>query len=607
MASGLKTKKLLIGGMTCIHCQDKIQKKLLSTAGIQKAEVSYSAGTAVITYDTDLISLKEVISVIQKLDYEVLADRRQTADSKRTAGILIMILALFLLLRQSGLSGIFNAFPTAETKMGYGMLFLIGLATSVHCLAMCGGINLSQCIPRAAEDLPQGPLKVLRPSFLYNLGRVISYTAVGGIVGALGSVVAFSGSFRGVVQIVAGVFMAIMGLNMLGLFPALRRLNPHIPKAIAQKVDQRRGRSNSPFYVGLLNGLMPCGPLQAMQLYALSAGSPLKGALSMLIFSLGTVPLMFGLGAFSSVLSKRFTKKVMASGAVLVAVLGLSMFSQGLSLSGLALPSFAFGSAEDSGDRPGIVVEDGVQIVNSTLSSRRYPAITVEAGKPVKWIIDAPKGSINGCNNRITIREYGIEHRFTEGENVIEFLPAETGTFPYSCWMGMIRSSITVVEAGAEIAAANTPKKPVPANFTIPTDKLAVAAPVSRQEGNYQQVAIELTDDGFDPAVVVVQAGLETEWIINNHSSLNANSILLVPAYNTQLFLEPSENPLYLYPAESFDFSNGNSSFFGYVKVVEDVGRIDADQIKEEAGNHQPLIWPPETFDSGGESPSCCN
>ena len=72
-----------------------------------------------------------------------------------------------------------------------------------------------------------------------------------------------------------------------------------------------------------------------MQIVALASGNPLAGAFSMFMFSLGTVPLMLGLGSFVSLLGKRFTKRVMEIGAVLVVVLGLAMLSQGFSLSGL--------------------------------------------------------------------------------------------------------------------------------------------------------------------------------------------------------------------------------------------------------------------------------
>lgn len=612
MESGIKTKKLRIGGMTCVSCQNKIEKKLRNTAGVKKAAVSYSAGTADITYDADVVSLKAITAVIEKLDYKVLTgNERQEPNTSRILGILIIIVALYVLMQQFGVLQLFGSFQLAEAGMGYGMLFLIGLITSVHCVAMCGGINLSQCIPQAERTEGKSRFTALRPSLLYNLGRVISYTAVGGIVGALGSAITFSGGMRGIMQLIAGVFMVIMGINMLGIFPWLRKLNPRMPKIFARKIDSKKSSSKSPLIVGLLNGLMPCGPLQAMQIYALSTGSPFAGALSMLLFSLGTVPLMFGIGALSSVLTKKFTHKVMTVGAVLVVVLGLSMFSQGWSLSGFSLSALTPKGSDSApaGDNQA-KTEDGVQIVNSTLSSGKYPAITVQAGTPVKWIINAPQGSINGCNNRIFIQEYNIEYQFKTGENVIEFTPTETGRFSYSCWMGMIRGSITVVEAGTETPAADAaasaedaavdnpaPATPVPAGYTIPADNVAVA---EITDDDLQQVKIQMTDSGFSPAVIVVQAGLETEWIIDNNSSREGNSTLLFPFYSIQIPMISGENPLSLYPTDSFDFSTSDNAFYGYVKVVDDLNRIDTEAIREEAGKYQTLIWPSETFAAAG-------
>jgi plastocyanin domain-containing protein len=85
-----------------------------------------------------------------------------------------------------------------------------------------------------------------------------------------------------------------------------------------------------------------------------------------------------------------------------------------------------------------------VQVINSTLNPRRYPDITVKKGIPVRWVIDAPQGSIHGCNNRIIIPEYDIEYSFKYGENVIEFTPVKAGKFRYSCWMYMMFGNITV-------------------------------------------------------------------------------------------------------------------------------------------------------------------
>jgi sulfite exporter TauE/SafE/copper chaperone CopZ/plastocyanin domain-containing protein len=657
--TNLKSSLFRIGGMTCVSCQNRIEKKLKSTVGVEDAAVNFNTGTATVTYNASALTFNEIKAVIEEMDYKVLDNKGGTGEAGTPVleiiGVLVIIFSLYVLLRGLGISALSSAFPLAEAGMGYGMLFIIGLVTSLHCTAMCGGINLSQCIPAppAAAAFREGKRReVLFPALLYNAGRVISYTAVGIIVGALGSVVTLPGRFQGTVQLLAGIFMVIMGINMLGLFQGsagtiLRRFNPRMPKIFARKIeafvagtedgisprqaaeDPRRRKTirRRPLFIGLLNGLMPCGPLQAMQLYALSTGSPVAGGVSMFLFSLGTVPLMFGLGALGSVLGKAsrgpaFTRRVMKAGAILVTVMGMTMFTYGLNLSGFNFdfdfagktmaainpftPKAGRRDAAPAAETP-FRIENGVQIVNSTLSGGRYPAITVQAGIPVKWTINAPPGSINGCNNRMIIREYKIEHRFKPGENLIEFTPGKTGKFTYSCWMGMIRSSITVVEEGQSLAESlqdtDSGLAPSPAGVAIPADRVVLA---EIQEGGYQAVKINLRDEGFEPAIIVVQKGLPVSWLINNDSLDPGNSRLIFPAYYTQVDMVQGDNEINFIAAEDFDFSSADNVFYGYVKVVENLNRADIETIKAEVSEHETLIYPETYFEAAAQGANCC-
>ncbi|MDR1786774.1 MAG: sulfite exporter TauE/SafE family protein [Spirochaetaceae bacterium] len=616
-----KTRTLRIGGMSCVHCQEKIEGALRAAEGITAVQVSYRAGTARVTYDRTVISLDAIEGIIEGLGYEVLSGgegrRGLPSGAARAAGFLVVIIAGAMVMQGLGVS-VFSAFPTAEAGMGLGMMFLIGLITSVHCLGMCGGINLSQTLggPREGRRLD-----ALMPSLLYNGGRVVSYTLIGGIVGAAGSVVSFSGRARGAFQLAAGVFMVIMGVNMLGIFPFLRALTPRLPPFIAKRIDRAKARSGSPLLIGLLNGLMPCGPLQAMQLYALSTGSAPRGAASMLLFSLGTVPLMFGLGALGGFLSARpsITRRVMAAGACIVAAMGITMAAQGWALSGLSLRSLLPSGTQTAFERPASAVSaggsaaeiiDGVQVVTSTLSPGRYPAITVMAGIPVRWTINAPQGSITGCNNRMFIPEYGIEYRFRQGKNLIEFTPGRTGKFRYSCWMGMIRSTITVVADRAALAAAPDtadPGVPVPAGYRIPSADLAIAERAVYQGTPIQRAAVRLTDEGFSPAVMVVERDLPVEWIIDNRSAKDGSAELRVPAYTAVLDLQKqAQNVLYFQPQDDFDFSTGDSAFFGYVKVVDDITAIDREGIQREAAAFETLVYPEDYFYSSQDGGGCC-
>ncbi|MDR3072948.1 MAG: sulfite exporter TauE/SafE family protein, partial [Clostridiales Family XIII bacterium] len=297
----LTSVSLSIDGMTCQNCQNKIERKLQNTTGVLSANVSYSAGTAKVTYDANQISGQEIEAAIEQLHYRVRKGTDlQEPMTSRVVALLSIILLLYVLLQHFGLLNLLAPSRLADAKMGYGMLFVIGLITSVHCLAMCGGINLSQSLPKV------GAPSTFVPAFLYNLGRVISYTGIGfilGLVGFLlggGSSVGLPTMVQGLLKLVAGVFMVIMGINMLGLFPWLRRFTLRMPGFLARKIDAGKAQNKSPFLVGLLNGLMPCGPLQSMQIVALASGNPFVGALSMFLFSLGTVPLMLGFGSIVS-------------------------------------------------------------------------------------------------------------------------------------------------------------------------------------------------------------------------------------------------------------------------------------------------------------------
>jgi Uncharacterized conserved protein len=616
----VKTEFFRITGMSCIACQNRIEQELSAAPGVRSAAVSYRAGTAKVVYDTSVLTADGIRKIVESLGYGV-AGGNGDAQSARTlpawaraSGLLAVIIAAALLFDRYGVA-LFTSFPAAQTGMRLGMLFFVGLLTSVHCIAMCGGINLTQTL--AVSGPRNGIKSSLVPGLLYNGGRVVSYTITGAAAGGIGSVFSFSGRARGAVQLAAGIFMVVMGINMLGLFPFLRRIVPHLPARLGAKLSRTRAARANPFIIGLLNGLMPCGPLQAMQLYALASGSALRGAAAMLLFALGTVPLMFGLGVLSTVLSSKFTHRVMTAGACIVAVMGITMFTQGWVLSGLSLPSAGGSSPVPAVTGTGAVqagsavsrTENGVQTVSSTLSSGRYPAITVQQGIPVRWTIHAPPGSINGCNNRMIIPEYNIEYQFKTGDNTISFTPDKTGTFRYSCWMGMIRSSIRVVADKAavdEAAAAPDPLAPKPSGYTIPVNDIAVARPDTYEEKHIQTVRITLTDDGFSPAVVVLQKDLPAQWIITGRSDDEGSSEMRVPAYTTIVPLQKqTENSLFVMPRESFGFSTGDGIFFGYVKVVDSLKKINTAAVKKEAAAYETLVYPDEYYNTGSGG-SCC-
>ena len=602
---------IYVDGMTCSSCELKVENKLKKQPGVKEAKVSLAEGKAYVTFDEKETSVSELIAVINKLGYQAGMTKSGTNNNPeqkneklkmdQLLGIGIIILALYIIIKHT--IG-FNFIPEINQSMGYGVLFVVGILTSLHCVAMCGGINLSQCVVyQTGNDNKIGKLK---PSLLYNAGRVISYTVIGGIVGGLGSVVSFSGMAKGIVAVLAGIFMIIMGINMLNIFPWLKRFNISMPKAIGRKLYH--GDSNKgPFYVGLLNGLMPCGPLQSMQLYALGTGSIAAGAASMFFFSLGTVPLMFGLGAVSTILSKKFTGKLMKVSAVLVVILGVLMVSRGMSLSGFNTVTAA------SGDSGVASINGDVQTVEINLASGRYSPITVQKGIPVRFIINAAQQDINGCNRTVIIPKYGVEKDLQPGQNVIEFTPEETGKIPYSCWMGMIRSNINVVDDITQINRTSTVEDAdaaglsggasccgTGANIRSLADTAIEDIYVPKAVNGVQEVKVTVDENGYSPNIIVLQKGLKAKFVFEDKNLFPCNSTVIFPEYQGSLDLSKGElETPELDISQNFGFCCSMGMMKGFVKVVEDANNVDLEAVKLEAQQYSPT----GSAGAGG----CCN
>lgn len=418
--------------MTCTSCEKGVERALLKVKGVFNAKANYEKQNVMVEYDEEVCGRPNISKAIKNAGYS-------TEDSGKLikiSGVLIIVAAVVLL--GTSTSGIdMNAKLTGAS---YFVLFLVGLLTSIHCVGMCGGIMLTQSLTIKKTE---NKFQALMPSLQYNLGRMVSYTIIGGIIGAIGSVFSMSIQLKAAIQIFAGIFMVIMGLNMTGI-GLFRSIHIKLPWS---SCDAKK-KARTPFLVGIFNGLMPCGPLQTMQLYALGTGSFGKGALSMLIFSAGTVPLMLTFGFISSILSSGYTKKLLKFSGVLVIVLGLIMGNRGLALSGINIKNALASenkanSVAASSFKPEI--KDGVQIIRMTANNSGYTpnVLYVQKNMPAKLIVTGEK--INSCNNGIVIPSLNLEKKLSSGDNVIEFTPKDKD-INFSCWMGMINGVIRVVD-----------------------------------------------------------------------------------------------------------------------------------------------------------------
>ena len=169
-----------------------------------------------------------------------------------------------------------------------------------HCIGMCGGIVIAYSGSKMEAGWGRGRQTV--GHILYSLGRTQTYTLLGVLFGALGGVTTFSNTANGVLLVVAGVAMILAGLSLAGKLSFL--------SALASPVSESRWYGGafrallgddslfSLYFLGMLNGLLPCGFVYFFAITAASTGSPLWGGVVMALFGLSTLPGMFALGFF---------------------------------------------------------------------------------------------------------------------------------------------------------------------------------------------------------------------------------------------------------------------------------------------------------------------
>ena len=194
-----------------------------------------------------------------------------------------------------------------------------------HCIGMCGGIVLAYSTIKI-EPASSKVSKTIA-HLLYNFGRVLTYTILGAMFGALGGVVIFSNTANAVLLIVAGVAMILAGLSLMGKIKFLTIIEHSISSSNFYKKSFQKilhSKSNVSFFVlGMLNGLLPCGFVYFFAITAASTASPLSGALVMFIFGISTVPAMFSLGFLSSLASAtNFRNMMMSLSSVAVILYG---------------------------------------------------------------------------------------------------------------------------------------------------------------------------------------------------------------------------------------------------------------------------------------------
>ncbi|MDP3698964.1 MAG: sulfite exporter TauE/SafE family protein [Nanoarchaeota archaeon] len=439
-------KTFKVKGMTCTSCEVLIERKLKHVSGVKTVKVSRAKEQAEVECSEN-VQLEQLQEAVKDKGYTLYASNDPIENQPKNSfilkdkeryseigAVLVVLFAAYFLLTQ------FNLLPKnfgVTDNMSYGFIFVIGLvAATSTCLAVAGGLLLAVSNKFNENNPDLHGWQKFKPHLYFNVGRISSYTLLGGAIGALGSILTLSSSITGIITIIASLLMIVMGLQLLGIFPWLNKIQIKMPKFIAHKVydaSNQNASKNSLFLFGAATFLLPCGFTQALQLYVLGTGSFTVGALTMLAFSLGTLPSLAGIGAFSSFAKGNAKKYFMTFSAVLVIVLGIFNLTPGFNLVGA---SVALPVAHDNTVPVPAVGER--QIINMEVRGLDYypDQFTIKKGIPVEWRVDGRNAQ--GCAGIISVPQLKITERLPRDSiKTIEFTPQKEGKIKFTCGMGM--------------------------------------------------------------------------------------------------------------------------------------------------------------------------
>ena len=227
-----------------------------------------------------------------------------------------------------------NAALTFWAAMG------IGLTTSLgHCIGMCGPLISTFSLAQGRTD---HRLRSLLPALLiYHFGRINSYAVIGlafGLVATAAQTAGPSNEVRGGLFLVAGVLMIVMGMGLRGWLPTTRLVeSTRLGRFTSEKFMNLAGTGSMAgrYLMGVANGLLPCGLVYATAVAALTATSPVHGAGIMVMFGLGTVPVLLAIGLGAGRLAPGLQRRFNLVAAILVMIVGLEFLFRAGKLFGL--------------------------------------------------------------------------------------------------------------------------------------------------------------------------------------------------------------------------------------------------------------------------------
>jgi hypothetical protein len=239
------------------------------------------------------------------------------------------------------------------------LIFLTGFFGSMHCVGMCGAIVAAYSTQDGFHNSSTGgKWGAFLKHLSYNIGRVLSYTIVGAVLGAVGGGIAGLKLVGEWFSALAGIVLIVSGIWMLRIFPWMglrprRGFTKDIPlgaekKSLLLSLYTRSYGAllasptvESKFYIGALTPLLPCGLLYSAFMMAAASGDAVSGAVTMALFGSGIVPSLVVVGYVSTFFRFRLRTWGDKLAAITIILMGTMMLLRGL---GMPLPWMVTGA-----------------------------------------------------------------------------------------------------------------------------------------------------------------------------------------------------------------------------------------------------------------------
>lgn len=409
--------KLTLNNISCQNCVNLITK-VLKKYKVKSFKIYIFENAIYLDCKQDKLELIE--TELASKGYHTIKMKQDCFDYVLILNILIGLLVLAVVV----FGTIFAPSINLTTNISYGLIFAFGILNGLHCIAMCSPIMF---LAISKEE------SVMKSLVKYSLGRISSYTLIGLLLGAFGSVIALSSKIQGYFTIVLAIILVVFALNVLGIIKIkFKTQNPFFKKI------------RNPYLIGFANILMPCGLLITMELYAMSTSNIMVAGLSMLIFAVATTIPLFITGLLSKrfLISHSLIFKIIS--AIIILVLAVRMFNVGLNAINTPKDTTSIELSQEEVELlPSITLEvDG----GYTVKDEQYLE-NVEIGDYIYIKFEIINQT--SCNQSFTITSpvgelYSVD--LTTNSDGIVILVDEFGKYEVVCWMGMQRETFEIRE-----------------------------------------------------------------------------------------------------------------------------------------------------------------